>query len=326
MNEHLYDVLVRNQIFVKGRSDDEILTVTTMLAGMIASVGAVMSTSLIGSGASAGALSEVDTLIDYHMGAIGKRIEDDALELADYQVAFIAIALGAMMTKAVVVPTVTRSVVRSSALQLQGNFMTLQGMINAYVVANKRQFSSVVRNGVRTGKSTDAILREMQRVARSRSRQQTTAVVNTAFNHAGDFGRNEVYKANPSFFQGEEWVAILDSRTSAICQSLDGRVFEFNAGPRPPAHYNCRSIRIPIPNERIVKDEYRGLVSKRETYNDWLKRQPVKVQEEVLGIKKAKLFREGGLTVDKFVSAKGKTYTLEQLKQLEPIAFSKSGL
>ena len=33
---------------------------------------------------------------------------------------------------------------------------------------------------------------------------------------------------------------------SAICQARDGKTFELNQGPRPPAHPNCRSIMTPV--------------------------------------------------------------------------------
>jgi len=52
------------------------------------------------------------------------------------------------------------------------------------------------------------------------------------------------------FVEALEYSAILDDRTSAICQQLDGKVFEVGSAEwdtyRPPNHFNCRSILIPI--------------------------------------------------------------------------------
>ncbi len=53
------------------------------------------------------------------------------------------------------------------------------------------------------------------------------------------------------------------------------------------------------------------------SYGDWLRKQPKAVQQEVLGVKKAKLFNEGGLSIDKFQDSTGKTYTLDELRQRE---------
>jgi hypothetical protein len=51
----------------------------------------------------------------------------------------------------------------------------------------------------------------------------------------------------------------------------------------------------------------------RETYAQWLKRQPAPTQDDILGPARGKLFRSGKLTVDRFVDMKGKTLTLAEL-------------
>lgn len=60
-------------------------------------------------------------------------------------------------------------------------------------------------------------------------------------------------------------------------------------------------------------DENIGTTPSNVTYPDWLKRQPAKFQDEVLGPTRGRLFREG-LQLDKFVDASGKQYNLDQLR------------
>ena len=52
------------------------------------------------------------------------------------------------------------------------------------------------------------------------------------------------------FVEALEYSAILDSRTTAICEHLDGRIFNTAAEEwesyRPPNHFNCRSLLIPV--------------------------------------------------------------------------------
>ena len=64
-----------------------------------------------------------------------------------------------------------------------------------------------------------------------------------------------------------------------------------------------------------------GQVPASETYQTWLKRQPAGFQDDVLGVQRASLFRQGKLTVDKFVDESGKVYTMEQLRAKHPAAF-----
>lgn len=65
-------------------------------------------------------------------------------------------------------------------------------------------------------------------------------------------------------------------------------------------------------------------MKERTTYQQWLKAQAADVQDDVLGKTKAKLFRVGGLTVDRFVDASGKEYTLEELKAQDAAAFKRA--
>lgn len=69
-----------------------------------------------------------------------------------------------------------------------------------------------------------------------------------------------------------------------------------------------------------------GPVPASTTYNEWLKGQSNSFQDDVLGIDKAKLFRDGGLSLDKFVNRNGDELTLAQLAKKERAAFKAAGL
>lgn len=69
-----------------------------------------------------------------------------------------------------------------------------------------------------------------------------------------------------------------------------------------------------------------GRVPGTLSYNDWLKRQPVSFQNEVLGITKAKLFRNGDITLDQFLDRRGNELTLEQLALTKPELFTAADL
>lgn len=61
--------------------------------------------------------------------------------------------------------------------------------------------------------------------------------------------------------------------------------------------------------------EHIGTVAADLDYDDWLRTQPVKFQDEVLGQKKAVLFRKG-LKIDKFVDRAGRELTIPELRKL----------
>lgn len=72
--------------------------------------------------------------------------------------------------------------------------------------------------------------------------------------------------------------------------------------------------------------ELTGTVPAKVTYRQWLKRQTKEFQNDVLGPTRAKLFREGGLDLDKFVDRQGKELNLKELVRVERQAFIDAGL
>ena len=70
-------------------------------------------------------------------------------------------------------------------------------------------------------------------------RRYVEGMVRTAINHTSNFARQEFYKANSDLVDEYQWVSTLDDKTSAICQSLDGKIFPVGGGEMPPAHINA---------------------------------------------------------------------------------------
>lgn len=69
-----------------------------------------------------------------------------------------------------------------------------------------------------------------------------------------------------------------------------------------------------------------GRVPETIDYSTFLRRQSVEFQNDVLGVTKARLFRRGGLTLDRFVDRRGGELTLRELAIRDKDAFVKAGL
>ena len=169
------------------------------------------------------------------------------------------------------------------------------------------------------------------------SRRQAEAVARTAVQHVSQQSREATWEANSDIVEGYQFVATLDGRTTSQCRSLDGKKFGVKEGPRPPLHVNCRSTTIPIlPKEFDFLDEGAtraskdGYVPANQSYYEWLKTQPESFQNEVLGASRAKLFREGGLSAEKFAALNlGKNFeplSLAEMQAKEPALFEKTGI
>lgn len=199
--------------------------------------------------------------------------------------------------------------------------LTVPQMFQEFSEAAGRDALRLVQAGVLEGKTQQEISKGVAELVVTRSRRQAETVVRTSINHIGGAARDAVYQANADILDGVKWVSTLDGRTSDSCRARDSVVYPLNSGPRPPGHYGCRSVVVPEINEKYrlsVKGErasMNGPVDNRVTYGGWLKRQPVEFIDDVLGEKRGKLFREGKLRIDQFVDDRGRTLTLEELKQ-----------
>lgn len=203
-----------------------------------------------------------------------------------------------------------------------------------------------IRIGLVEGETVDQIVRRVRGTQAmvyadgvlQVSRRDAESVVRTAVTHIASGASEALYARNADLISGVRWVSVLDSRTTPVCQARDGKVYEPGKGPRPPAHWNCRSTTTPVTKSfrdlGIDLDEVdagtrasmNGQVPADQTYGAWLAKQPAAFQDEVLGKAKGLLFRKGGLTVDKFVDRSGHAYTLDELRRREAGAFRKAGL
>jgi SPP1 gp7 family putative phage head morphogenesis protein len=214
-------------------------------------------------------------------------------------------------------------------------------------VDQAEQFSQVVRNGLLTGETTPSIAKRLignlqfgedaktvrQLVAAGGQAtavadNQVMALVRTSINQVANTASQQVYEANQDITKKYRYVATLDSRTSSICAALDGREFEYGKGPMPPQHFNCRSTTVPIidpdilpPSTIAKRASADGPVPINTSYGQWLKDQPLKTQQYVLGPGKVPYFNRlvekygARDAMAKLVRDDGSELTLDQLRK-----------
>jgi len=156
------------------------------------------------------------------------------------------------------------------------------------------------------------------------STRQAEALVRTAVNQVVTKAHFETYAANSDITSQYEYVATLDSRTTFICMSLDGRTWAYDdpAGKQPPQHWNCRSTIVPIvdwkglgiePPPESTRASAGGQVKSSVTYGDWLRRQSAAKQDEILGPTRARLFRDGKLSMRDLVTSENRIALISDL-------------
>ena len=210
--------------------------------------------------------------------------------------------------------------------------LTVNQAVSTFSKKRSKEVAQLIRDGYTVGKTSQQMVNEISELVGGKIKNQAASLVRTTTNHMGAQARSMTYAANDDVIMGEEYVATLDSRTTISCAGFDGEIFPIGSGPMPPLHWGCRSVRIPKVNPKydlgsdIVGDRasVNGPVSGSVTYGGWLGRQGTDVQNEVLGIERAKIFRSGKLSISKFSDDSGKVYSLKRLEELNPLAFKRA--
>lgn len=273
-------------------------------------------------------------------------MRDEVDGLAEYEAGFQAKTLRRAIPVEVDIVTPTRQQLLSAVYSRPFQGRLLKEWVAGMEEGRFARLRDAVRMSVVEGQSVNDLVKRIMGTKRLKyrdgilnvSRRSAEAIARTALNHTANYASEVLYAENLDLIEKVQWVSTLDSRTTPVCRSRDGKVYPVDDGPRPPAHINCRSTTIPITKSwrelGIDMDEMPegtrasmdGQVPASMTYNAWLKQQPAEFQDEVLGKTRGALFRRGGLTMDRFVDKSGRQYTLDELKKREAKAFKTAGV
>jgi len=301
-------------------------------------------------------LGEVDSLLLGIFDRYSEKLNLDLIDIANYEAEFEATSLarsapaGVSLDLAVPTATAIRAAVLTNPLSVRGigGGKLLKSFIDGWAQAERDRVTGTIRQGFFEGQTNFQIIRNIRGTKAAGYKDGILAVTNrnagtivhTAIQHVSSQARMEVAKENTDVVTEIEMVATLDSKTSQTCRSMDKRRFPVDSGPRPPFHPNCRTTFVLITKLSVVfakgatrasvGDDGPQQVSASLDYYQWLQQQPAEFQDVAIGPVRGKLFREGGLSVERFAELQldrnFAPLTLVQMKSLEPLAFERAGL
>lgn len=199
----------------------------------------------------------------------------------------------------------------------------------------KAKLEQAMGTGLAQGETVDQLVARVRGTQAQRyedgilqtTRRGAEAIVRTTVNHVSTQAREATYRENEDTIKGVQWVSTLDTRTTPVCQSRDGKVFPIGEGPRPPAHWNCRSTTVPVTKSwrelgvkakdapEATRASMDGQVPEQVTYGEWLDEQPAAIQDAALGVGKARLWRAGAIEAKDLATRTGRAVTLAELQQ-----------
>lgn len=188
-----------------------------------------------------------------------------------------------------------------------------------------------------------------------KSRREAMALVRTSAQSVSNDSAFQTYQANSKLLRGVSALVTLDGRTTIICMSRSGGVWNIDTGeplpestrqealpPPPPWHWNCRSFLVPVTKswdelreaagkdklpaadrkklDTVPKKERRaidGKVPGSMNMDQWLKeRRTDKQQREHLGPGRWKLWKDGDIRMDQLTDFSGRELTLRELRKI----------
>ena len=184
----------------------------------------------------------------------------ELIELAKAEPRFTATTLNT--TSPVVLDVITPEVARLRKIVTSKPFegKTLKEWAKTLADTDLARIKKAVQLGMSHGESSDEIARRIVGTAKLKgtdgvtqiTRNNAEAITRTAVNHISNQARQEFVRLNKDVLDEEMYLATLDARTTPICRSLDGNVYDVGKGPIPPLHFGCRSTRVPVFNGEAI--------------------------------------------------------------------------
>lgn len=194
------------------------------------------------------------------------------------------------------------------------------------------RFANAVRMGVAQGETNRQVVTRV-RETMDVSKRNAAALVRTSVQTVAGAARRATFEQNSDIVAGIRQVSTLDGRTSQICIAYSGAAWDLEGKPLPPnklpynggvpRHWGCRSSEVPIikelvgglgefqPDERAAAG---GPIAATVTFSQWLETKTAAQQDELLGVGKAQLWREGKITLPQLLNQAGRPLTLAQLR------------
>jgi SPP1 gp7 family putative phage head morphogenesis protein len=182
---------------------------------------------------------------------------DNMLDFAEYEANFSSRVFKKHFKQDVVVPNreQLRSKLKNNNLEINnisrsGTRKSLQTAYKQFGIRKANELYQIIRDGEAQKLESEEIIKLLNDRVKGLHSTQARVLANTNINYTANVARNETISKNKDLFTKVIWVSVLDSGTTEYCQNHSGNTYPINEGPRPPAHWGCRSHVEPLEQNR----------------------------------------------------------------------------
>nr|WP_312824959.1 minor capsid protein [Acinetobacter oleivorans] len=358
-NKNLLEVLTQHQAYLYrtssqsvnellGLFNDDTNEMLSKLRDLLDELSDSEKIALAGGKYTTSNLREIRDLISQWFSSVNTSLPEafsvSATAMAVYEANYIAKLYGAKISK----PDGEKLFSAAKKVPLAGGAL-VDDLLSRIAESARQKVEYAIRDGISTGKTNQEIIQRIRGTKRlnfedgllNSTKSDIDRTVRTIRSHVANQAYLDSYKKIG--FEYVRFVSVLDGRTSKLCASLDGTIWEINDPSKrvPPLHPHCRSILVPVDQDgrlagerpfvmderqvkNIPKDERSQLIGQLDantTFKEFFGKTDDFFQKEWLGPKRYKLYKEGKFDFEKFFDPEGRLYTLDQLRKLDERAF-----
>lgn len=365
VNDLLRDEAIRHQVALQGLSNNVVARIIAALNRSDKRILAELAEKLASMDATTFSMERLESLLTsirsmsvQAYAEIERELTKELRTFVAYETSYQAQVLATHVPVGVHVASVAPDAVYAAAMSRPFQGVLLREVWKELDANKMRKVRQAIASGFVEGKTTDQIIREL-RGTKARgyadgllevSRRDAEAVTRTALGHMARFAQDKTVEANAELIKALVWSATLDLRTTPICRVRDGK--QYTTAHKPighklpwlggpgAAHWRCRShatyvlrshaeLGIDVPEVVVIgrtRASLDGQIPADVSYSEWLGKQSAARQDEVLGVTRGQLLRQGKLPMERMYSTRGDFLTLAQLRERDAEAFKKAGL
>lgn len=214
--------------------------------------------------------------------AVQATMMTEMLDISTYELLFFSNLVDKVLPVQVALkqPSISKQIL--SQLPVQGN--TVPEWIAQIASQDLARINATVTSGVSSKTDVQAINKELfgTKAAKgadgvvNRTAKAANSVVTTSIDTVAHWHREQLLSDNSDIFEEELFVATLDARTTIGCMGYDGKRYKIGEGPKPPLHFNCRSLRVAYFNGVLLGDRPANPTTERQLLEEFTQQNGLK--------------------------------------------------
>lgn len=256
--------------------------------------------------------------------SLTSKFQDLALQERDWIIASTNEAAGFNIFASI--PRESTMLALVSAATVEG--AKLSEWLGALDKSQKFDAQRAITLGVSTGETNLQIAKRLADAMDVNMRHAMSLAITGAAQISAD-ARMKVWEANENVIKGYQHHSTLDSRTTLICATRDGAAWDtkgkgLNAKGkqfkfrRPPLHFRCRSILIPVLDMKNApagtRSSIDGAIPSTIDFEKWFAGKSPEFQKKYLGEGRLK-FYNNGVKLSELIKSNGDVLTLKELRE-----------